>query len=250
MSGAAGKHDEADAPALSVVVPLYDEAASIAPLLAELRTTLEALGVRAEVVCIDDGSTDATWSALEGAQRAWPALRLERFPVNRGQGAALWRGFELARGEWIATLDGDGQNPPAELGRLWALRDGADMVVGIRVGREDSALRRGMSRLANGVRRALLQDGVHDAGCAAKVFRRAIVRDVLPLRTLYSFLPAFAVAAGWRVAEHPVAHRPRQSGSSKYGLRAMAVLPLLDLLGVWWLLRRDVRGRRRARSPE
>jgi dolichol-phosphate mannosyltransferase len=101
-----------------------------------------------------------------------------------------------------------------------------------------------MSRLANHARRALLHDGVRDGGCAAKLFRRDLVRDFLPIRTLYAFMPAFAVAAGWRVSEVAVSHRPRRAGRSKYGLRAMAVMPLLDLVAVWWLLRRDMRRRR------
>lgn len=229
------------APELSVVIPVYDEAPNVAPLLAELRGALETLGSPAEVVVVDDGSADGTWEALVEAARRWPALRVERLAVHAGQAAALWRGFALARGRWIATLDGDGQNPPTELLRLWGLRDRADMLAGVRIDRRDGALRRTMSRVANAVRRALLRDPVRDAGCAAKLFRREMVGDFLPIRTLYSFLPAFAAAAGWRVAEVAVAHRPRRAGASKYGLGAMAVLPLLDLVAVWWLLRRDHR---------
>src|SRR5882757_6020231 len=106
-------------------------------------------------------------------------------------------------------LDGDGQNPPAELGKLWALRETADMIVGARIGRRDSWLRRTMSRIANRTRRVLLCDGVTDTGCSLKLFRREVTASFLPIRTLYSFLPAFAVAGGWKVVEVPVAHRPR-----------------------------------------
>jgi len=138
-------------------------------------------------------------------------------------------------------LDGDGQNPPTELARLWEFRDTADMIAGVRAERNDSALRRTMSRIANTVRRAALRDGVSDTGCSLKIFRREVARSFIPLRTMYSFLPAFAVAAGWTVRELPVAHRPRRAGVSKYGLCAMAVHPLLDMLSLCWLLRRTIR---------
>jgi dolichol-phosphate mannosyltransferase len=228
-------------PVLSVVIPFFNEAPNVAPLLAEVRETLDRLGVEAEVLCVDDGSRDDTANELARAAQTWPALRVERFAANRGQAAALWWGFQNSRGAWIAMLDGDGQNPPAELARLWALRETADMLAGARVGRRDSWLRRTMSRIANRVRRLLLRDGVSDTGCSLKLFRRDVTRSFLPIRTLYSFLPAFAVAGGWKVLEVPVAHRPRLAGTSKYGLRVMAVHPLLDLLSLSWILRRTIR---------
>jgi dolichol-phosphate mannosyltransferase len=236
-------------PDLSVVIPFFNEDASVPLVLAELRATLDTLDAVAEVIAVDDGSTDATAAALDAWARDWPALRVERFAHNRGQAAALWRGFEMARGRWIAMLDGDGQNPPAELARLWALRETADMLAGFRTGRRDSGLRRTMSHVANAVRRMLLRDGVRDSGCSLKLFRREVAGSFLPLRTLYSFLPAFAVAGGWSVREVPVAHRPRRAGVSKYGLRVMAVLPLLDLLALCWILRRTVRRNSSASGP-
>lgn len=228
-------------PDLSVIIPFYNEAPNIAPLLAELRDALSPLNLSVEILLIDDGSTDSTPAELTSAALAWPAIRVETFPRNRGQAAALWWGFHNARGTWFAMLDGDGQNPPAELARLWPLRDTADMLAGARLGRRDSALRRTMSRIANRTRRALLRDGVSDTGCSLKLFRREVAASFLPIRTLYSFLPAFAVAGGWTVREIPVAHRARHAGVSKYGLRSMAVLPLLDLLALTWLLRRHLR---------
>jgi dolichol-phosphate mannosyltransferase len=232
-------------PELSVVIPLYDEAPNVAGLLTELRDALMALDVPSEVIAVDDGSSDGTWRALREAAARWPTLRLARLDTNRGQAAALWHGFGVARGTWIATLDGDGQNPPADLVRLWAARTGADMIAGVRVDRRDVGLRRVMSRVANTVRRTLLHDGVRDSGCATKLFRREMVEDFLPIRTLYSFMPAFAVARGWRVMEIDVTHRPRRAGRSKYGLRAMALRPLVDMLVVWWTLRRGGRTPRR-----
>lgn len=240
----------ASGPELSVVIPFYNEAGNIAPLLSELRAALEPMGVVTEVLAVDDGSVDGTAQELAAFARAWPALRVMTSPRNRGQAAALWAGFGEARGSWIAMLDGDGQNPPGELARLWALRDSADMLAGARMGRRDSALRRTMSRIANAARRALLRDGVSDTGCSLKLFRREVARSFLPIRTLYSFLPAFAVAGGWSVREVPVAHRPRRAGVSKYGLRAMAILPLLDLLSLWWILRRTVPQKPAAPSPK
>lgn len=267
------RDEAAPAPALSVIIPFFNEAANIAPLLAELRATLDSLTLTppppppnptprpaphspatpafsAEVLCIDDGSTDTTPAELAAAARTWPALRVIRFPANRGQAAALWHGFQHARGTHLAMLDGDGQNPPSELARLWALRDTADMIAGARLGRQDSALRRAMSRVANTVRRAALRDGVTDTGCSLKLFRREVAASFLPIRTLYSFLPAFAVAAGFTLREVPVAHRPRLAGVSHYGLGVMAVLPLLDLLALCWLLRRTLHRKASAPPPQ
>lgn len=228
---------------VSVVIPFFNEAPNVIPLLKELRDALAAFAPESEVLCIDDGSDDGTAEALAGVAREWPAVRLERFPANQGQAAALWWGFQNARGTWIAMLDGDGQNPPMELARLWARRDDADMICGARVERKDRFLRRAMSRTANATRRALLGDSVTDTGCSLKIFRREVAASFLPIRTLYSFLPAFAHAGGWRVVEIPVAHRPRLAGLSKYGFRVMAFRPLFDLLALSWILRRTLQRR-------
>jgi len=228
-------------PELSVIIPFYNEAPNVAPLLAELREALEPLGLVVEILLINDGSSDGTAAALAEAAAVWPVIRVEYFPRNRGQAAALWWGFQNARGTWFAMLDGDGQNPPAELARLWPERHTADMLAGARRQRRDSRLRRAMSRIANATRRSLLRDGVSDTGCSLKLFRREVAASFFPIRTLYSFLPAFAVAGGWTVREIPVQHRARQAGVSHYGLRAMAILPLLDLLALIWLRRRQIR---------
>jgi len=233
-------------PELSVVIPFYNEAENVPALLAELRQALTALGSGHEVIAVDDGSRDDTGRALDTLAVIWPDLRVIKHPENRGQAAALLTGFAATRAPWIATLDGDGQNPPAELARLWARRDEADFLTGYRATREDSPLRRGMSRVANAVRRRLLRDGVRDTGCAVRVFRREVIGSFIPIRTLYSFLPAFAAADGWRVLEIPVAHRPRQAGQSKYGLLVMAWRPFVDMIKLWWVLRRKVP---RARRP-
>jgi glycosyltransferase involved in cell wall biosynthesis len=159
---------------------------------------------------------------------------------NQGQAAALYRGMRLAGAPVIVTLDGDGQNDPADIAPMLArlAESGADMVAGVRVQRNDSWLRRRMSRIANRVRSRILRDGVRDTGCGLKAFRREVVDAFLPIRTLYSFMPALAVAAGFRVVEQPVGHRARRADVSKYGLGVMLWRPLLDLLGVWWFTRR------------
>jgi dolichol-phosphate mannosyltransferase len=148
--------------------------------------------------------------------------------------------MRMASSDLVVTLDGDGQNDPVDIAALLARLDetGADMVAGVRVNRNDSWLRRRMSRIANRVRQWILRDGVTDTGCGLKAFRREVVDAFLPMRTLYSFMPALAVAGGYRVIEQPVRHRARKLGQSKYGLGVMLWRPLLDLLGVWWFTRR------------
>jgi len=230
--------DPVPPPDLSVVIPFYNEALNIPPLVAELRATVEKLGLVAEVIAVDDGSKDSTFATLTEEAGKWPAVRIVRLPRNRGQAVALWRGFEQVRAPWIATLDGDGQNPPSEMARLWERRHEADMLVGARQGRKDSLGRKIMSRIANGVRRTLLGDGVSDSGCALRLFRREVRASLPPLRTLYSFIPACAVSGGWKVREVPVAHRPRVSGTANYSFRVMAIMPFLDTLAFCWVLRR------------
>jgi len=229
--------ESAPLPHLSVVIPFYNEEEAAPALLAELRPVLDKVG-DCEVVLIDDGSSDGTGAALEKVAAEWPAVRVFRFARNQGQGPALFFGIQRARGEIIALLDGDGQNDPADLPGLLAALDGADFVTGVRARRKDSTLRKWMSRVANAVRSRVLRDGVRDTGCGLKVFRREVRESFLPLRTLYSFLPAMARAAGFRVAEAPVAHRARTLGTSKYGLWVMLWRPLVDLLGMAWFIRR------------
>lgn len=224
----------------SIVIPFFNEAPNVARLLEEVRRAMDALGGEYEVVCVNDGSTDATGAELARLAADWPQCRVVELAGNQGQAAALLAGLGTARGAILITMDGDGQNDPADIPRLLARLEECDLVAGVRARREDSPLRRVMSRVANGVRGRLLRDGVSDTGCALKVFRREVAGAFLPIRTLYSFMPALAVAAGFRVAEHPVNHRPRTAGTSNYGLRAMLWRPLLDMLGVWWFIRRRV----------
>jgi dolichol-phosphate mannosyltransferase len=225
-------------PAYSVVIPFFNEEGAVTELLAELRATMETIGLSCEAILIDDGSVDGTLARLSAVAAGWRAARCVAQGRNHGQAAALLRGFAEARAPWIITLDGDGQNSPADIPTLIAAAQaGFDMVVGIRVTRRDNWQRRAMSRLANRVRGKLLCDHLRDSGCALKVFRREVAASFWPIHSLYSFMPAFAVAAGWRITEIPVRHRERETGISKYGLGTFAWRPLADLLALWWLLR-------------
>jgi len=229
--------------AYSVVVPVFNEAEALAKLAAEIIDVMDSLGGRYECTFVDDGSTDATAELLkELVSRPGSAIRCIRFTSNRGQGAALYTGLCQARGELIITLDGDGQNCPADIPLLIdeLERRQVDLICGFRRERHDSALRKVMSRLANAVRSRFLKDTVRDAGCALRVMRRSVLPALLPLKTLYSFLPALVVAGGFRVGEYPVRHRARHGGASSYGLRAFMWRPFIDMLGVKWYQMRCV----------
>ncbi len=222
---------------LSIIIPFYNEEESVSGLIHEIKAVCALIDGTVEVICIDDGSGDATHKILKKLAETEPVLRIESMGNNQGQAAALRRGFAVANGMWIATLDGDGQNPPAELVNLWRVRESADMIAGRRKIRQDSIKRRIMSRLANHTRRTLLRDGVTDTGCSLKIFKREVTSSFLPIQTMYSFLPAFAVSRGFTVLEIPVEHRPRKKGTSKYGLRAMAIRPFFDMVVLVWKLR-------------
>jgi dolichol-phosphate mannosyltransferase len=230
----------AGAASLSVVVPFYNEAEGAYAVVDELGRDLTQLGVAWEALLVDDGSTDGTAAELERARARWPQCRVFSLGKNRGQGAALLHGIQRARTPVIGMMDGDGQNVPADFGLLLALLERCDLAVGVRTPRNDSLLRRLMSRLANAVRRRLLRDGLSDAGCALKVFRRELVPCLLPVDMLNPFMGAMAVAAGFRVAERAVQHRPRRTGQAHYGFRRMLWRPTFDLLAICWVLRRRI----------
>jgi len=224
---------------LSVVVPFFNEEEAVPVVVDELGRALTDLGETWEAILVDDGSSDRTGDRLEAARQRWPQIRIIRLPENLGQGPALYRGISATLAPVIVTMDGDGQNLPGDIAPLLAQLSHADLVNGIRVDRSDPKIRLLLSRLANTVRRRLLRDGVRDAGCALKVFRREVAAAFLPLPMLNPFMPALAVAAGFRVAEFPVRHRARASGQSKYGGTRLLARPLLHLLAVWWRLRRS-----------
>ncbi|MCX8134969.1 MAG: glycosyltransferase family 2 protein [Roseococcus sp.] len=230
-----------DAPRLSVVIPVRNEAENIGPLIAEIEAALPALPH--EIICVDDGSTDATAAVLAEAARSAP-LRVLRHRLSCGQSAAVISGVKAARGAWIATLDGDGQNDPADIPALLATaeREGPwVLIAGHRVVRRDSTVKRVTSRLANRVRGRLLGDATPDSSCGLKVFPRALFLEMPHFDHMHRFLPALALRAGARVVSVPVNHRPRRHGRSNYGTLDRLAVSVLDLLGVAWLLRRGKR---------
>ena len=223
---------------LSLVIPAYNEKGNIATLAAEIDAAMARLGAPWEAIWVDDGSTDGTLDVL----RVLPSPhRYLRFARNCGQSAALFAGIRAARGSWIGTLDADGQNDPADLPRQLARarERNVDMVNGVRVDRRDSWVRRWSSKIANAYRRALLHDNVADVGCSTRVMRREVVCDLPFFHGMHRYLPALVAMRGGVIDEIPVAHRPRSTGRSKYGVRNRLWVGLEDLRGVRWLRSRQ-----------
>jgi glycosyltransferase involved in cell wall biosynthesis len=228
-------------PAVSVVVPAYNEAENLPALLGELVPALESTARPFEIVVVDDGSTDGTREVLDALAARHPALRVVRFRRNAGQSAAFLAGFAAARGEVIVTLDADLQNDPGDVPELLRRLEGHDAVLGVRVKRRDSVLRRASSRVANAVRRAVTGDGLADVGCSLKAVRREHVLDLPRFDGVHRFFGTLLVWKGLRVVEVPVGHRPRRAGVAKYNLRNRALRTLLDLMAMRWLRSRSVR---------
>jgi len=230
-------------PALSLVIPVYNEAGNILPLAASAVEVFSTLGRDFEVIFVNDGSTDATAAEIAEAARRWPQCRALPMPRNSGQALALLAGLREARGDYLAMMDGDGQNDPRDFPALLALVEGGsvDLACGWRVDRHDSTLRRLMSRFANGVRRRVLGDQVHDSGCQLRVMRRAVRDAFYPMELMQSFIPALAVAAGFRVGELPVRHHARERGTSKYGFRRLWWRPAVAMFGLRWRMWRKRR---------
>ena len=226
---------------LSVVVPVCNEAENVGPLALEIAAALA--GTQFEIIFVDDGSTDATAAeTLRVRAQGIAQLRLLRHSFRSGQSAAVCTGVRHAKAPWIATLDGDGQNDPADIPRLIAGRGTALLVMGHRVARRDSWLRHAQSRVANGVRSRMLADATPDTGCGIKIFCRETFLDLPRFDHMHRFLPALFQRAGARVISIPVSHRPRQRGTSKYGLFDRLWVGIVDLFGVGWLIRRHQRG--------
>jgi len=223
----------ANAPAVSVVVPLFNEEESVPILQSELRTALS--GLDHEIVFVDDGSADRTVEQIETA----PNIRVIRFEKNTGQSAAIYAGLHAARGATVVLMDGDLQNDPADIPKLLAeIARGADLVCGYRRKRKDTLLKRGTSWIANAVRSRFTKDGVRDTGCTLKAMRRECVCALIPFKGMHRFIPALIKGAGYRLVEIPVNHRPRRFGQSKYGLGNRALRATIDMFGVRWLLAR------------
>ena len=222
-------------PDLSVVVPVHDEEDNVEPLVHALRQSLAELGRTYEVIIVDDGSTDETYSRLTRLSAEDPQLKLVKLRRNFGQTAAMSAGFDHARGEVIVPMDGDLQNDLADIGRLLEkIDEGYDVVSGWRKDRQDGFVRRFPSRIANWLIGRVTGVRLHDYGCTLKAYRAEFVHETRLYGEMHRFLPALAHQAGARIGEIPVRHHPRASGRSSYGLgRTFKVL--LDLLTVKFL---------------
>lgn len=226
---------------VSIVVPVRNEAGNVAPLIAEIAAALDGRW-RYEIIYVNDGSTDATSERLAEIMKQRGNLRQIDHAISSGQSAAVRTGVRAARGAIVATLDGDGQNDPAFLPDLIAAIQNGDGRVGLaagqRVGRKDTGFKKMQSRIANGVRNAILRDGTRDTGCGLKAFRRDVFLSMPYFDGLHRFLPALVRREGYDIAYVDVIDRPRHSGVSNYGFFDRLWIGIMDLAGVWWLIRR------------
>lgn len=231
----------APAPAVSIVVPVRNEAGNVAPLIAEIEA---ALGGRwgYEIIYVNDGSSDATGERLSELARTRGHLRQIRHAQSAGQSSAVRTGVRAARGAIVATLDGDGQNNPAFIPKLIeTIQNGGGrigLVAGQRLGRKDTGFKKLQSRVANAVRNGVLRDGTRDTGCGLKAFRRDVFLSLPYFDGLHRFLPALVRREGFDIAYVDVVDRPRHSGVSNYGFFDRLWVGIMDLCGVWWLIRR------------
>lgn len=227
---------------LSVVIPARNEAPNIAPLVGEIRAALDGR-VDYEIIYVDDGSSDGTADAVRAVMRDFPRLRLIRHAQSCGQSAAVHSGIAAARSAWIATLDADGQNDPADIPILWEIARASPiadklLIAGFRQKRRDTVMKRLSSRVANAVRARLLGDNTPDTGCGLKLVRRELYLALPYFDHNHRFLPALVLRQGGRVQSLAVNHRPRQRGVSNYGLFDRLWVGIVDLFGVMWLQRR------------
>ncbi len=236
-------------PDLSVVVPVHNERDNIVPLLTEIAAALRGKA-DFEIVYVDDLSRDDTLAVLSAAKAQFPELRVLRHVAQSGQSTALRTGIKAARGTWIATLDGDGQNDPADIPKLLEMRDTSQrseseraikLYAGWRVNRQDSGSKRWASKWANAIRSRLLRDDTPDTGCGIKLFDRGVFLDLPYFDHMHRYLPALFQRAGWQVKSVPVNHRARGAGVSKYNNLNRALVGIADLRGVAWLIRRSKR---------
>jgi dolichol-phosphate mannosyltransferase len=243
MSESMSQNSGQDRPAISVVVPVRNEAGNVAPLVGEIAAALA--GRAFEIVYVNDGSSDGTEQELLRLMAQHPWLRQIRHETSCGQSAAIRTGVRAARAEIIVTIDGDGQNDPAFIPKLIAvLEEGAPaigLVAGQRIGRKASGFKKLQSRIANAVRSAVLKDGTRDTGCGLKAFRRDLFLSLPYFDALHRFLPALVRREGFAVGYVDVIDRPRHSGVSNYGFFDRLWVGILDLGGVCWLIRRKKR---------
>ncbi len=230
------------APTVSVVIPVKNEAGNLAPLVGEIERALA--GTAFEIVYVNDGSTDGTETELAGLQASRPWLRQIKHVTSCGQSSAVRTGVMHARAPLVATLDGDGQNDPSFVPKMLAVlidNPRVGLVAGQRLGRKDTGFKKIQSRIANGVRSAVLRDGTRDTGCGLKAFRRDLFLSLPYFDGLHRFLPALVKREGYEIGYVDVVDRQRGHGVSNYGLWDRLWVGILDLFGVWWLVRRKKR---------
>ena len=231
-------------PQLSVVVPVHNEEDNVAPLVGEIGAALRGR-IDFEIVYVDDTSKDGTLARLRELQTTVPELRVIRHLSNAGQSTAVRNGIKAARAPWIATLDGDGQNDPADIPRLLDKRDTSaqdvKLFAGWRVNRQDSGSKRWASKAANAIRSRMLRDATPDTGCGIKLFERDAFLDLPYFDHMHRYLPALMQRAGWQSVSVPVNHRHRTAGVSKYNNLGRALVGIKDLFGVSWLIQRSRR---------
>jgi len=243
MSQAISSSQFSGLPLISVVVPVRNEAPNILPLIGEIRTAL--IGTPYEIIYVDDGSTDETPQRLRQALAEGAPLRIIRHRTSGGQSSGVVSGVKHARGTWVATLDGDGQNDPAAIPEMLLRAQREEkagtqpiLIAGWRQKRRDSSAKRLGSRFANKVRAAILRDATPDTGCGLKVFRRDAFLEVPHFDHMHRYLPALFIRAGGRVISVPVNHRPRTEGKSNYNNFQRLRVGIIDLAGMYWLQRR------------
>ena len=238
-----------ETPQLSVVVPVFNEQDNVGPLLREilaaLRSRIDSEAAAFEVIFVDDHSRDGTLQALQALKAEAPELRVLHHVRQSGQSTAIRTGVKAARGAWIATLDGDGQNDPADIPKLLEARATAQPAIklfaGWRVNRQDSGSKRWASKWANAIRSRMLRDDTPDTGCGIKLFERDAFLDLPYFDHMHRYLPALMQRAGWQTVSVPVHHRPRSAGVSKYNNLNRALVGIRDLRGVAWLIQRSKR---------
>jgi dolichol-phosphate mannosyltransferase len=234
---------------VSIVVPMFNEAANVETMVQEVSAALD--GQAFELIIVDDASSDDTVERVRFAMATDTHLRLVSNARRRGQSTAIWNGVQAARGDWIVILDGDLQNDPADIPQFLMRMESSGkretgvaplgLLIGNRVNRHDSLIRRLSSRVANGVRRSVLRDSTPDTGCGLKLISRSLFMQLPYFDHMHRFMPALVQQLGCRVESVPVRHRPRRAGHSKYGVFDRLWVGVVDLFGVAWLARRNRR---------
>ena len=234
-------HNKNKEPALSIIIPVFNEEENLEPLYEKILQAMERIGESFEIVLVDDGSEDDSLGKIRALSQKDERIRYISFEKNCGQSSAMDAGFKAAVGRIVVTMDADLQNDPADIRLLLEKIDEADAVCGVRVGRSDTFVKRASSWIANRVRDLLSGDRVRDTGCTLKAFRRPVLEDLKLYTGMHRFLPTLLRFSGYRVIEIEVSHHPRFKGETKYGIFDRALPGLIDLFVVCWMKRRWIR---------